>query len=769
MKISASIVKNWFQYKCDRKTTYESFEDLLEHMRIEETAAGSWATVGNDYERQIIQKLIQKEGTTNVLTPSADRDFVDAQRSRSFYQRTVLQRYGYQLVLWDTRTLRQTLKLPDNVRLSIGKPDLIYVTQHPEKNIPYFHVVDIKATQVTTAFHKAQVAYYALMLRSILQENLFPGEVYPVGEIWYFPSSSAPEAEIFRKEEFPIASYQSSVVDFFHRKIPTLIENQEQLKEGKDETFFHLYFKCEQCKYLPHCMNSIAPEKQVEQKDLSMVPGMSHESKRILWKKGIRNVGSFASQTEEQLTLQTEHANWVLKNHGKLLWMRAKALQNNQIYRMKELMTWLMPPRVDVAIFLIVDRDPIDGCLTTLSCTKMQDGQVNPPDIVIIDTQEEERQALQKILGQIHRYLQETDQHNEQHKAQPKQQLHAHLFVFEPAEAKDLQQALGRHLQHPEIQEQLLHLLRIFPPEELLPEPEYKGHHHLPATALRSVLEQLYAIPAPASYDLAHVSQALAQHATPPLACAYQPEKDFSRPFSSRLSIEICRRLKSPKDPSSPEFAKLKQRIRDDVEQRLRAMAALCAWLLQENRSAEVPFLRLNKQPFRFQVTLNPLNVGELDLLKVQTLLENRVNRLKALVELARPYQERVRRGKCFANLALLNNGLNQNGWALLKIPPRQEHVEILRESFGLILTDNHPDRLLDPTAWADYRLLQAREGYLPDSIFATIHKSVYNAEPFQELLKQTSRDGWFLDLCHVDINTDRLLDFLTSLVEPNQ
>src|SRR3546814_6364455 len=42
----------------------------------------------------------------------------------------------------------------------------------------------------------------------------------------------------------------------------------------------------------------------------------------------------------------------------------------------------------------------------------------------------------------------------------------------------------------------LLHAVRLFPPEDVVPEPEFKGAHHLPATAIRSVIEQLYALPA---------------------------------------------------------------------------------------------------------------------------------------------------------------------------------------------------------------------------------------------------------------------------------
>lgn len=73
-----------------------------------------------------------------------------------------------------------------------------------------------------------------------------------------------------------------------------------------------------------------------------------------------------------------------------------------------------------------------------------------------------------------------------------------------------LQNAVKRHLSDARIRTGLLHLVRIFPPEELVPEPEFRGMNHLPATAVRTVIEQLFAVPTAVSYDLRQVSQAMA-------------------------------------------------------------------------------------------------------------------------------------------------------------------------------------------------------------------------------------------------------------------
>src|SRR5215468_707742 len=118
----------------------------------------------------------------------------------------------------------------------------------------------------------------------------------------------------------------------------------------------------------------------------------------------------------------------------------------------------------------------------------------------------------------------------------------------------NLQLAVGRHLNDNRIRSALLHLVRLFPPEEVVPEPEYRGVHHLPATAVRSVVEQLYALPVAVSYDLRQVSDAIATTGGGP---PYMPQQGFARPFSSLLSIDVIRNLRDgrPGAKSTAEIA----------------------------------------------------------------------------------------------------------------------------------------------------------------------------------------------------------------------
>ena len=87
-------------------------------------------------------------------------------------------------------------------------------------------------------------------------------------------------------------------------------------------------------------------------------------------------------------------------------------------------------------------------------------------------------------------------------------------------------------------------------------------------------------------------------------------------------------------------------------------MRALAEWLMRENEAArrrdgDHAFLRLNKRPFRFQATRDPLNSVDLSLLHAFEFLENRAGMLEALVSLVQPFGQRRDRARRVAEMTL--------------------------------------------------------------------------------------------------------------------
>src|SRR5262245_45197961 len=71
--ISASTIKSWFQYRCERKTRYElcDSKELDAVPVIKDERDAEWARLGDDYEKRVINRLSRE---TKVLAPKVGDD-----------------------------------------------------------------------------------------------------------------------------------------------------------------------------------------------------------------------------------------------------------------------------------------------------------------------------------------------------------------------------------------------------------------------------------------------------------------------------------------------------------------------------------------------------------------------------------------------------------------------------------------------------------------------------------------------------------------------
>jgi predicted RecB family nuclease len=760
LALSASTVKSWFQYRCERKTRYETMtagdRDAVPILRDVVTAP--WAQLGNEFEANVVRLLSTRE---RVLRPSAGEQGLSQAQSVAFLRRQLTETYAHQLVLEPRAQIKLRLALPTNVSIRRSYPDLVRV--EAQGGTPVFTLIDLKATQRATAFHKAQVAFYSLLLESLLQDLGAPGNLSEHGEIWCLPPGSTGDDGSYQADKFRLAPYQRLVIDFFKHEVRAL--SKKVVTAESDTTFFHIYFKCEQCEYLRHCSSAISESRAAADRDVSAVPGLSHEAKRSLHGLGIFKVGKLAQASG--LRAASAQASWTLKRRADLLVARANALVSGTAQRLKEADTYLMPPRVDVGFYLVVDTDPITNTLITLGYLRDGlKGQKIETRIVEKSDPKDERDALCQVMGSLLLELAAIDAHNASHEGDPGKQIYSHLFLYEPSEAINLQEAVARHLDDETVRSGLLNLVRIFPPDDVIPEPEFRGVHHLPATALRSVVEQLFALPVMVSYDLHQVTKALSDSTTQ-YGAAYEPGKEFKRPFSSRLPIDVCRHLREGTISAATVDA--------DVRARLSAVSTLVRFLIAENvaasqRAGDHEFLRLKKRPFRFQATFDPLNATDLDLLRAFELLENRSGLLNTLVELAQPWRLRLERGRCIAQMTLNKWGKLPSGqhWLAFSVPPESRESELTSKDFDLILTNDDPDIRLNLQVWGLYsaRMAPEDEKYSPASLLVQMDGSVFNAAEFQQLLQKSKDHGWFLDKTFKDFTSQRAADFLAYLGE---
>jgi len=740
MEVRASDVKDWFQYRCERKLIYATLpRQLREDIPVDDVETLDLrAAEGIQFERDVVLQLpaeavLRPMGRAKSLSPGLSKAFVLGERP---------EKYAYQVRLVETASLREDLALPSHVSISHGFPDLLEWVEEDGRRL--LRIVDIKHTRRPTHYHRAQVAFYALMLRGCLKAlGVQDPPLHRQANIWFIGDEGWNEKDGL----FALNGYEEMIRDFFRRRIGRVAATR--IGPGRDESFFHLYFKCEQCKWLHHCLQAVSDDRERASWDISAVPGMSHQSKSLLMESGCNSLESLAAVENPR------HESWALRTRGKLLGSRAKALLSGQWERLAGRHTWLMPPRVDVPIFLVVDRDPVDDRLAALGCL-VGGKRAAPPRVEVISSRGQELDSIKRIFAFLISTLRELHEANADTTVEAG--LRAHIFVYEPSEANDLRTGLANHLDDIEIRSSLINLVRLFPPEEIrAPEPEYRGAHHLPASALRSVVEQLYVLPAKVSYDLARVSEALSG-ASPSLNSPYRPDKAFSRPFSARLSINVMRQL-SDSEP-------LVRATQGDVVRRLKAMEGLCHWILEDNRRADTSFLRLDKPPFRFQEQFHPLEATDLDVLLAQELLQSRAERLAALVELARPFEERRERLRCFAELTLVDHRKVRGGHILtFDVPQESRAAELAPGGFGLILTDDDPDLRMNPAHWGEcsVELLPSRS---PTRVRVKVWKRTWASPAMQRLMRGSRPRGWFLDQAHADVNTPRLAELLRYLNE---
>lgn len=752
MALSASTVKAWFQYRCERKVRYELFTEAeLATIPIpKDVREQGWAILGVDYEDRVVSRVARESG---VLRSAPGERELGMAETVAFLRGRKPERYAAQANL---RPRRRPAFLGDSgVELRRVLPDLVRCERLDGRL--RFGVVDVKATRRATPFHKTQVAFYVRVLEALLQELGQPADLDDHGEIWRIPDDGTAEGDAHQVERFKLAPYLRLVDEFCARQLPAIAART--VEAGRDDTFFHLYFKCEQCHFLDHCLRSIAPGTPPAERDVSAVAGLTHEAKRSLNRLRIRTVGDLAGAAGLGAM---PGVGWSLSRRAELLSTRAAALVAQAPSRTEEAHSFLMPAHADAVLLLVVDQDPVDDRLAALGYALQRDGRTvhEIVEVPATNSRADEADAMERVMSRLVADLVEIDAAN-----QAGGSIQAHIFLYEPAEALNLQRAVGRHLDDPRIRGGLLHLVRLFPPEDVVPEPEFRGAHHLPATALRSVIEQLFALPVSVAYDLRQVSQAVA--AAGGIAEAYAPESVFERPFSALLSIEVIRALRERR-----RGAVTPAQVAADVSARLRATGALVQWLFAEHAGSSEPLLRLAKRPFRLHATFDPLNADDLDLLLACEILESRAGLLDALIGLAQPARRRRDAGRAMTGLTVVNHWERYGRRHLiLRIPPESRESDLGPGAFNLILTDDDPDVRLDPGLWPvlGCRIEPPSPGFedRTDQVRVSLREADFGGPIFRPMFERSLTEPvWCLDQAFADINSPRAARFLTDLAQ---
>src|SRR5579863_7813774 len=141
LRFSGSTVKSWFQYRCDRKTRYETLspDERAAIPVLQKLQPSAWAQFGVDFELKVLKRL---QGTgASVYVPFNGQPTHDELTTLPFLRAARREEYAYQLRLDTSPWLEQELGLDTgSTRILNGFPDLVRLEL--EDGLPLFELTD---------------------------------------------------------------------------------------------------------------------------------------------------------------------------------------------------------------------------------------------------------------------------------------------------------------------------------------------------------------------------------------------------------------------------------------------------------------------------------------------------------------------------------------------------------------------------------------------------------------------------------------------------
>lgn len=400
--------------------------------------------------------------------------------------------------------------------------------------------------------------------------------------------------------------------------------------------------------------------------------------------------------------------------------------------------------------------------------------KTRPDDLPLI----EERERLQAAEKEAKDALKEAQ--NMAWRENRRRQRRLHFYVYDGFDLTVLKRLVERHLfdPDPELLNEIFTLIRLFPPESLLPDAD--TFRTVPGTVVVQALRQLVALPAPYIYDLRTVTERMPD-ANGREPYRFRPPVGFVFRGTNQVMFERIHDvwkgqdfLVNPRDPAtilSPD--ETRRRIERAVRDKLRATDAVVQWLKREYRDS----LLLQKEPFRLYQGFNPLGneTGRyftLDALRVFTMLETSLSELAVKHLHTLPVADRVARFECISGLRYIEGADEPDGSLWFTFDRAARDVKFERGAFDLVLTpQDAPERLVgeidgrlfNPSIWrhTNYK--------------ATLVDYDLAADPPRVCLKPaSSRFRDYVDLTavhtldpvYVDYNTQKVLNVLNGLQE---
>lgn len=445
------------------------------------------------------------------------------------------QAHGLDEIEIDIQPLRPDLiqVLPPGDSQEIALPDGRSKLIEAEDDRLQLRVIDIKQTAEPSASYFIEVAYYTLALAAWLEEHDFDDEFVVRAEVTVWPGSHegsniiAVQSEAREESREATTSellaaleedYEFGPFHVFCSRLRKLFG--EELPEVLDTPWrdldWHVDHRCIGCEYLGQWVEDPDPEHcyplAQETGDLSRIAHMSRGASEVLRDRGVDSVDDLAEVESDDEELFSGHHT--LQSTRTVVSERASALRDEYATIPDEAGSSAVMPRwADLRVYLTVDFDV--GSAITLSLglkafwlepteygVQVEDRGLEywGPETFIIDERDPriERRELLRFLTRIREITEEAhDLHDE---------TTVQFYIWDEVQYKHLTRIIGRHLPYILRDGGLRDLAWLFPPEDVVENPD-QATRNSPITLLSNVVRSVLAVPVPHVYSLLNIAR----------------------------------------------------------------------------------------------------------------------------------------------------------------------------------------------------------------------------------------------------------------------
>jgi hypothetical protein len=578
-------------------------------------------------------------------------------------------------------------------------------------------VIDIKLTAQASPGYFGEVAYYSMALAGwLLDQNLGNDfVVVPDGAVWpgsheasnlvRFSNQSAQQGmtptvgQLWQAmqedlEPVPFDVFALRIRRFLQVEVPQALSQPWQSLE------WHVDSRCSFCEYLgenrpasptdphtaphpDHCLPTA-----LAQDHLSRVAFISSGARLSLVEGGVAQVNVLALRQPSDPVFDSHQT---LRATRTVVAGRAAALQTNTVAIPPQTGTSAGMPRwADLHVYLSVDFDigsaitvafglkafwyeprPFNSTLTTPRTHRAWNADAR---VVINRDLNTERQELLAFLQQIHDILSWCQQQDQQRinsmNIAPQQQhqwrTKVQFYLWDSLQFEHLTRVVGRHLQAILANPSINYLAWLFPPEELLPNPDMATRRS-PITIVREVVRSLLAAPVAHYYSLVEVARIYHEPTLPTNIAGFSIHPLFSTPLSDQIpserAHEIWGRVTVPR-----HWQQQMDIYRETVRKRLTALETVTRRLeadLGTQLSQTAPVINIGPPPRQNRLSVD----GQLWYAFAQlntALKELEVHQVRAM-----PPHERAARFRSARLPQRLTGAAEQAALTQLGLPPR--------------------------------------------------------------------------------------------------